>query len=101
MWDMFKDSKFPQFNRKWKQMWDIISSDMGGLRILTVHLKRTYKPLLVLTPEAAWVKPTLQVRDLKRFRLEMTESENMPDWYDDYKKQVQRLKVYLQTKLSV
>ena len=101
MWDMVKVSKFPQFNQEWKQMWDIISSDMVGLRILTVHVKRTYKPLLVLTLEAAWVKPMLQVRDLKRFRFEMTGSENMPDWNDDYKKQVQRLKVYLQTKLSV
>lgn len=100
MLDMFKGSKFPRFNEEWTEMWDVIVNRMTGLRFLTVHLKRTYKPILILEPEEAWVKTMLQVRNLRQFRFELSESQNMPSWTGDYKKQVQWLKEHLQATLS-
>ena len=97
---MFRSSYFPRFNREWGQVWDIITTKMTGLRYVTVHLKRTYKPFLVLRLEEAWVQPMLRVRNLQGFRFELSESDNMPAWDERYKEEVRKLKLFLETSLS-
>lgn len=96
---MFRFPEFPH-NQQWAQVWDIITTRMNGLKFLTVHLKRTYKALLVLEPGEEWVKPMLEVRNLRRFRFELIESDNMPHWSESYNGQIQRLKEYLEKTLS-
>ncbi|KAL9005545.1 MAG: hypothetical protein Q9188_001706 [Gyalolechia gomerana] len=56
--------------KRWKKLWTVICMHMSGLRYLTLYLRNMWAvENLKLTPDTYWVKPFLQLRDLKKFEL--------------------------------
>lgn len=64
------DREFP-----WRQLWQIVASEMTGLRKLNLRLtdfRHAFpRELLILDLEAPWLLPILEVPELEQFTLEM------------------------------
>lgn len=60
---------FPRDDQTWEAFWDVVGRKMPELRVL-VLVVRTQHPKLDWRLEEGWVRPLLEVRGLKEFRLE-------------------------------
>lgn len=61
------------FLQEWKQTWEILATQMPGLKDLKVHLTKLYFPQLGLALDEDWVKPMLKVRGLKKFEFDLAQ----------------------------
>jgi hypothetical protein len=61
------------FLNPWRQAWEVIATQLVGLRDLEVRLLKTYSPRLELTLQEDWVKPMLGIRGLRKFEFDLTQ----------------------------
>lgn len=59
------------FLQEWKQTWEILATQMPGLKDLKVHLTKLYFPQLGLALDEDWAKPML--RGLKKFEFDLAQ----------------------------
>ena len=57
----------------WRPTWEIIATQMPGLKDMKVRLVKVHFPPLELALEEDWVKPMLEVRGLRRFEFELAQ----------------------------
>lgn len=61
------------FLNLWRQVWEVIATQLVGLRDLEVRLLKTYSPRLELTLQEDWVKPMLGIRGLRKFEFDLSQ----------------------------
>lgn len=87
------------FLQDWKQTWEILATQMPGLRDLKVRLIRTCFPQLKLALEEDWVKPMLEVRGLRRFGFDLAQGIGSEDSTAEYNEMLEWFQNELQTSM--
>lgn len=94
---------FPQgqdvFLTKWRQTWEILATQMVGLRDLEVRLVKVHFPPLKLTLQEDWVKPMLEVRGLRRFEFDIAQGIGSDESTAEYNERLEWFQKELQTSM--
>ena len=88
--DMTGGSRFWDFIRDWGRVWETMATQMPGLKILRVRLRRTAQEL-GLTTDENWIRPMLRVRGLRVFELELEGDGVYREWSAEYCEQLRGL----------
>ena len=112
-WNSRSDSVgYPLYGQIWKEMWDVIANKMTGMRYVTVRLKisewMNEWMMLGVEPTEEWVRPMLQVKGLRQFRIDIAHSSKKAKKAKKAKtkgdkafsRKIKKLEQYLQTTLS-
>ena len=96
--DMIGRSRFWDFIRDWGRVWETMATQMPGLTILRVRLRRTVQELGLGTDEN-WIRPMLRVRGLRKFELELEGNGVYREWSAEYCERLRELQDFLRKTL--
>lgn len=77
------------FLDNWRQTWEVLATQMVGLRDLEVQLFKIYFPPLKLSLQEDWVKPMLEVRGLRRFEFDLAQGIGSDQSTADYNEKLE------------
>lgn len=87
------------FLKKWRQTWEVLATQMVGLRDLEVRLVKVHFPPLELTLQEDWVKPMLEVRGLRRFDLDLAQGIGSHESTAEYNERLEWFQMELRTSM--
>ena len=87
------------FLQEWRQTWDVLATQMPGLKDVKVRLTKTYFPQLNLALEEEWVKPMLEVRGLKRFEFSLAQEVGAYESTAEYNEKLERFQNELEASM--